>query len=518
VRSRKFGLTGMMAVVLILLGGIGVSGTPMPAQAVAGGSYRICNTTAAAVRVATTRVTGVGRLLDGSSFNSTEGWTVLAPGACMDAVPVSVCEWSGTLRLNCRTGAVYYAEPMSEPSARALGYWGGSGQMCIQPWRSFRVLAGEGVIYPGDSACKAVGGVKAPAAVEDITRTNFTVTLGDQGRTGQLSPAAPAKAWPVGPCPATFDRVRGVEGFVCACPAGTRTGEVFGTDVYRSDSAVCRAAEHAGALAPAAGGNVTYSPADTLASPPSTRNGVTSRDAGRVYGFRFTGASASGASRLPTGATAYPACPSRGADLGEALDGAICTCTPEATQTGSVYGNARAYSTSSSVCRAALHGGVIGPSGGVVGINTFWPIKYFPGSQANGVSTSSDEPFTGGRGFSFNLARAGAPDCPTTGESLRGAPPQLCYCTTQSIAAGVGVYFGGEPGVGYADTSYVCRAAKHGQAVGFAKGGLVLVTPGPARSAFKGWRIGNLTSEASGPVAGSMTIEPVSRPYDPGTK
>jgi len=46
-----------------------------------------------------------------------------------------------------------------------------------------------------------------------------------------------------------------------------------------------------------------------------------------------------------------------------------CECSPEATANGSVYGM-DIYTSDSSICRAALHAGVIGKPGGPVSVVT----------------------------------------------------------------------------------------------------------------------------------------------------
>lgn len=84
----------------------------------------------------------------------------------------------------------------------------------------------------------------------------------------------------------------------CTCPAGAgRPGEhVWGTLVYTTDSPLCTAALHAGAIG-AGGGPVTVLTGPGLdAYHGSVRNGVTSRDATHWHAsFRFLGVAALGA-------------------------------------------------------------------------------------------------------------------------------------------------------------------------------------------------------------------------------
>lgn len=67
----------------------------------------------------------------------------------------------------------------------------------------------------------------------------------------------------------------------CHCPASALTGgTVWGTDIYTEDSAMCRAALHAGVISPE-GGNITAVPiAGQQQYLGSQKNGVTSQDYG----------------------------------------------------------------------------------------------------------------------------------------------------------------------------------------------------------------------------------------------
>jgi hypothetical protein len=93
---------------------------------------------------------------------------------------------------------------------------------------------------------------------------------------------ATARPGPNDPCPATYDELANQQGPVkCMCSAeATQRGQAWGHDTYSSDSAICRAALHAGAVG-ARGGQVTLRPAPGQRSYPSTvRNGVTSASRG----------------------------------------------------------------------------------------------------------------------------------------------------------------------------------------------------------------------------------------------
>jgi hypothetical protein len=65
-----------------------------------------------------------------------------------------------------------------------------------------------------------------------------------------------------------------------------------------------------------------------------------------------------------------------------------CSCTAQASAAGVVWG-ADVYTDDSSVCRAALHAGVIGPGGGIVTVAPAPGRDAYPGTVRNGVNSSS---------------------------------------------------------------------------------------------------------------------------------
>jgi hypothetical protein len=95
---------------------------------------------------------------------------------------------------------------------------------------------------------------------------------------------------PVAECPGNAAGLRGTGNVLtCWCtPAATQGGSVWGSKVYTDDSAICRAALHAGVIS-GAGGTVTIRSLAGMSSyAPSTSNGVTSSDYGVWPGsYRF---------------------------------------------------------------------------------------------------------------------------------------------------------------------------------------------------------------------------------------
>lgn len=96
--------------------------------------------------------------------------------------------------------------------------------------------------------------------------------------------SAPARAQFA--CPANFQDQSAP--ITCTCSAeAVAAGSVWGSDVYTSDSSICRAARHAGII-PAEGGTVQVIPAPGMPSyAGTTANGVTSLSYG-AWGASFT--------------------------------------------------------------------------------------------------------------------------------------------------------------------------------------------------------------------------------------
>lgn len=66
----------------------------------------------------------------------------------------------------------------------------------------------------------------------------------------------------------------------------------------------------------------------------------------------------------------------------------VCSCAANKTANGSIWGSGP-YTADSSVCRAAVHAGVIRASGGSIRITKAPGQNSYRGSSANGVVTSS---------------------------------------------------------------------------------------------------------------------------------
>jgi hypothetical protein len=182
-------------------------------------------------------------------------------------------------------------------------------------------------------------------------------------------------------CPDDFKAlVDTTERLVCTCSAeATKRGYVRGMNVYTANSSVCQAALHAGAVTKM-GGQATLIPEPARkAYPGVTRNGVTSyNDDASEGSFRFADVAA------------FTDCPDDFKAFTGSTERLTCTCSVEATGRGYVRG-LDVYTANSSVCRAALHAGVVTKKGGSVTLIPEAGRKTYAGVTRNGVISYNDE-------------------------------------------------------------------------------------------------------------------------------
>jgi hypothetical protein len=177
-------------------------------------------------------------------------------------------------------------------------------------------------------------------------------------------------------CPSNLVGFRGQNGFQisCDCPASmTGAGVVWGTDTYTDDSALCRAAVHAGAIT-ASGGSIQATVKPGLSSyTGSTRNGVSTQ----AYGA------------WPGSYTVNAPCPGNLVSY-RGQNGLVisCECSSTAASFGSVWGT-DLYTDDSTLCRAAVHAGRIPASGGGIRAVITSGYSNYTGSTRNGVTTQA---------------------------------------------------------------------------------------------------------------------------------
>jgi len=176
--------------------------------------------------------------------------------------------------------------------------------------------------------------------------------------------------------------VAGQPALNCDCPSeATATGNVWGSDVYTDDSAICRAALHAGAIGTEGGAVFVVEAPGRDDYPAVTRNSVASShwgSYGRSIAFRPV-------SEAGVEAT-LRACPGNAAGL-TAGTRVSCRCSAEAASGGSVWGSGP-YTGDSSLCRAAVHAGAIREGGGAIEVRVTPGRQSYQASARNGVNAS----------------------------------------------------------------------------------------------------------------------------------
>ena len=217
------------------------------------------------------------------------------------------------------------------------------------------------------------------------------------------------------PCPANFQSWANLpegKSVRCSCDAGLVTGTVYGTDRYTSDSSLCTAAVHAGAISAAKGGVITvFREGRCPRIAGSVRNGVSSRDWG-PYDVTFAFKHPIACSDLIGLGTPSAPCPANLRGYEGRPSGALLECTCSAAQiSGTVWGS-DVYTFDSSLCNAARHAGVVSESGGKVKVFAGGRCESMAPTTRNGVTTSKWGGYDNTFGFKWPL-----PNCPS------GNPP-----------------------------------------------------------------------------------------------
>lgn len=286
------------------------------------------------------------------------------------------------------------------------------------------------------------------------------------------------------PCPNNFENQSAP--VTCSCaPEAALSGSVWGTGTYTTDSRVCRAAVHAGAI-PASGGVIVVTPMPGLpAYAGSAANGITTSNYG-PWRASFS---------VAAPAAAAAACPNNFQNRSEPL---TCTCTTEAALSGSVWGTGT-YTSDSRICRAAIHAGAIPVTGGVVTVTPAPGQQSYAGSAANGITSANYGPWSASFTFGSKGAEASAAAaCPANFEGHNA--PLSCACTPDQAMSG-SVW-----GTGiYTTDSRVCRAAVHAGVIP-ATGGMVNVVPAPGQNAYVGTPANGITTSNYGPWSSSFTF------------
>jgi hypothetical protein len=197
-----------------------------------------------------------------------------------------------------------------------------------------------------------------------------------------------------GACEKTFEEVakheKGNE-FEFSCPADCEKGALWGTGWYTVDSSICSAAIHSGAIKAAKGGKVTVKAKKGLRKYKGTKaNSFTSEDYGEFHDSFVVNDSADGNGTPKKGEAEKISCSDTVESLGHKDDDKLdVTCPPSCKSAGTTVWGSGPYTGDSSICRAAIHAGVItDEDGGSVKLEIKdGGDKTYTGSKKNGVKT-----------------------------------------------------------------------------------------------------------------------------------
>lgn len=190
----------------------------------------------------------------------------------------------------------------------------------------------------------------------------------------------------------------GAESYACSCESGFVGSSIWGTNVYSTDSNICAAAQHAGAITQAGGAVQAVAAGPQAAFTASTQNGVTSNEWGAFErSFIFVNPNLV-IKTAASGDAALEACTTT---LANGQDRLSCSCNVGVAAQGGVWGSGP-YTADSSICAAAQHAGVIGPDGGTVTVLRIPGVPNYSASQANGISSSAWENFDSSLVFDRN--------------------------------------------------------------------------------------------------------------------
>ena len=173
-------------------------------------------------------------------------------------------------------------------------------------------------------------------------------------------------------------------------------------------------------------------------------------------------------------------------------DGLECSCT--GAESGSVWGSGP-YTSDSNVCVAARHAGVIDASGGGVSAYAVDGQSAYPGSEQNGVTTST----WGSYGSSFDFASATASaNVQACAAFPGGDDAYMCSCNGDES----GSVWGSGP---YTSDSNLCVAARHGGVID-ASGGTIMVRGADGMEAYPSSTQNGVTTSSWGSYGTSVVI------------
>ncbi|MEE6519925.1 hypothetical protein FKM82_017704, partial [Ascaphus truei] len=299
---------------------------------------------------------------------------------------------------------------------------------------------------------------------------------------------------------------RGGSGCGVLCPEGCLNvkGNVWGSDTYRDESSICRAAIHAGRLTNDGGRVMVEKKPGKSSYEESTRNGVRTRSHGEWSGsFVFMLLSdiqiiIESTSNLPATEitletrppTVSAPCSMAAKQLPAPITEVICPkeCLNEK---GNVWGS-NIYTDESSICRAAIHAGRLTNDGGSVIVEKTSGQSSYEDSTRNGIKTRNHGEWSG----SFIFSSSSSFEIVTDILSAYKTPRVSAHCSLKAkdlpspitevvCPAGCLTETSTVWGTGtYSDDSSICRAAIHAGEMTNA-GGRIIVEIKPGKISYK---------------------------------
>ncbi|KAM5191996.1 uncharacterized protein ACMZJ9_004880 [Mantella aurantiaca] len=298
------------------------------------------------------------------------------------------------------------------------------------------------------------------------------------------------------------------------------------------DSSICKAAIHDGVLSNEGGLVTVKKTAGQASYTGSTRYGVTTNNYGPWSGsFVFPDASkppASNPIKIPTQKPPVQGtCSTTAKDLQESItlktnQCLLCPrvqCPSDCSDTGKNVWGTGVYTEDSSICKAAIHDGVLSNEGGLVTVKKTAGQASYSGSTRYGVTTKNYGPWSG----SFVFPDASKPPasnptkvptqkppvqgtCSTTAKVLQESIT-LVQCPSDCSDTGKNVWGTGV----YTENSSICKAAIH-DGVLSNEGGLVTVMKTAGQASYSGSTRYGVTTNKYGPWSGSFVFPDASKP------
>nr|XP_060508729.1 cysteine-rich secretory protein LCCL domain-containing 2 [Panthera onca] len=156
------------------------------------------------------------------------------------------------------------------------------------------------------------------------------------------------------------------------------------------------------------------------------------------------------------------------------------------------------YESSSSICRAAIHYGILDAKGGLVDVTRNGKVPFFVRSERNGVESLSK--YKPSSSFMVSKVKVQDLDCYTTVAQLCPFEKPGTHCPRVHCPA----HCKDEPSYWapvfgtniYADTSSICKTAVHAGVIGHESGGYVDVMPVDKKKAYVGSLRNGVQSES----------------------